>query len=876
MTEVPDLFNCIIHNETKKINIMDDCSIYIGFYNKAGQIAILAVSIIGCVLNFIFVFFQYLRIKRNNKDNRRQISMRKLLQLLPIFDFITSLYWIISASYFKTAGEIREHYKFCSILSIFYLVCFTFQFIMINFILFHFRKINLNPMQGILKPTKHVILYLLISLIASALISFLCFYLKIIGRSPMNTCFINTINDKNSLFFIIPIFFIFLVVFQIIYDLCCIEMFSTDRVIRKIHKKNTVYVLIFCILHIPLIVLFLHTSIIGKEGHEISETVYVYYSFSVSIITSMIPLITSLIRYCQGLTKIECINDFLKNNKISKIKKTRTLNKSNTINLKKDLIRNRSSSSLDNDPYEWLEKHVMEYLMRDIFFGIATSLKKSKKYEENIEKNYDLDSMKYEKYTINFETLDDLDLNDDSVQESDYLNIKLIDYAPQSFAYLRKLEKIDIDEMVESFLPKNNSQGLKESQGKSGSFFISTDDNKYMIKSLKSDEIDLIRNGFLKKYIQHIVDTENKSLLCRLYGMYNIIHPQGDETLLIVMRNVIGTLKSNAMVKFDLKGSTYKRRADFDVENLSSKVMKDLNFNEIEKNIKISQKNINELRTLISSDSKFLCNSGLMDYSLFLVKLTLNKEESENIFGKNIQKKQDKDIKELFSKNNIIDFDENDGKEISNLKIGDLKSSVNNSLKSALKSSVKSNYMPNDLKYYKQYLFPGLSQGTGYIISIIDYFQYFNFFKVVEAGIISKFKTGFDKKSNNTISCVDPITYSDRFINYFNQLTDISQIIEGSEVSYEDDDNEEKTNLIDNDLNKISNNNIDENDELNENNGINGNSDDNQVDINIKDKKANFNLRITIMNKQLMRNTSLRKTITFIKRNTIRNVTKDI
>ena len=152
--------------------------------------------------------------------------------------------------------------------------------------------------------------------------------------------------------------------------------------------------------------------------------------------------------------------------------------------------------------------------MRDILIGVVTGLKKSKQYGDDIiilgeGKN----SMDYEKYNINFKTFKELELNDDSISESDYLSIKVINYAPKSFAYLRQVEKINIDEMIESFLPKNNRKGLKRSQGKSGSFFISTDDNKYMIKSLKSDEIDLIRNGFLNKYIKHIDETKNKSLL---------------------------------------------------------------------------------------------------------------------------------------------------------------------------------------------------------------------------------------------------------------------------------------------------------------------------------------------------------------------------
>jgi hypothetical protein len=295
----------------------------------------------------------------------------------------------------------------------------------------------------------------------------------------------------------------------------------------------------------------------------------------------------------------------------------------------------------------------------------------------------------------------------------------------------------------------NNKKGLKKSQGKSGSFFISTDDNKYMVKTLKSDELELLKHTFLKKYISHIKKNPD-SLLCRLYGMYNIILGQGDEILIIVMRNVIGDFKDNTIVQFDLKGSTYKRQANFDFNN-NNKVMKDLDFNSFEKSIMLSLSSVEKLREVTKKDSNFLCKSELMDYSLFLVKLTLSKKEAEDTFGFRIKEKQDNDFIQ------IIKGDENDIKKnkSGNLYIGRGKM--------------------HDVAHYKQYLFPSLTQGTAYIIAIIDYFQYFNFFKLVE----SRLKTGFcqKKKKIKAISCVDPKTYSERFINYIITLTDVKQFL---------------------------------------------------------------------------------------------------
>ena len=880
-------YNCIetnmsdINNNIEEIDILDDCSTYIGFGSESGVIAIRVLSIIGFVLNFIFLIFQHLKIKRKKKKNRRKNSMRRLFQILPLFDCITSVYWIISSFYFVQARDIKNNISFCSGLSTFYLVCFTFQFVMINFILIHFRKINLNPMEGILKPSMNLLIYIIVSLIIGVIFGFVGIFFNLIGRSPMNTCFINTEkNDLNGLFFLIPILFIFIAIIQIIVDLCCREMFLTDKGIRKIHKKNSKYVFIFCILHIPMIILFLQTIILKQGGVEIPDEVYKVYAFCISIFTCMIPLIIGLIRYFQGLTKIECIGDILRNSRVSKIKKAATLN---SVNRKKDSINsNNVNCSMDGDPYEWLESHVMEYFMRDIFLGIACGLNSSKKYGDIISLEEVGDSMDYEKYDINRKNFESFNINDDSVIESDYLCVKVINYAPKSFAYLRQMEHINIDEMVESFLPKNNTQGLKKSQGKSGSFFISTDDNKYMIKSLKSDEIDLIRNGFLNKYIHHMEETNNQSLLCRLYGMFNIILAQGDEILLIVMRNVIGDLKDNTVIKFDLKGSTYKRKADLETTDLNSGVMKDLNFNEIEKNIMISQGSINKLRNIISSDSKFLCNSELMDYSLFLVKITLNKEEAADIFGENIKKNQDKALKQLLmsqtsneylikvnknntDNNNDID-NNNDNNDNGN---DDDDNNGNNILKIDELKEIASYGSGNihDIKHYKQYLYPSLNQGVGYIISIIDYFQYFNFYKVIEAGIISKFKTGLSKANNNTISCVDPKTYSERFIKYVNQLTDVSQIFDGTEVpipessegSLEDKEQKLRYNSDDRDKLNLYNNNDEEYDKFNSSD---------EVRITINDPKVKFNLRITVMNRNLLGNGSkVRKTKTTLVNN---------
>ena len=89
-------------------------------------------------------------------------------------------------------------------------------------------------------------------------------------------------------------------------------------------------------------------------------------------------------------------------------------------------------------------------------------------------------------------------------KSEDNINVNIIEYAPACFAYLRALEDINIDDIVNSFLPNNNREGMKKSAEKSGSFFISTDNQEYMIKTLKKEEFEFIRNSFLREYINYI------------------------------------------------------------------------------------------------------------------------------------------------------------------------------------------------------------------------------------------------------------------------------------------------------------------------------------------------------------------------------------
>ena len=762
------LFNCSLY--TNKY-VEKPCTLKLGYIENIIFIYVLiAISSLSIILNIIFLFFNFIKKKRTQPH---KALIHRIFLIFPFTDLFTSTYWLLSSIKLYDLESIKENITLCSLISVFYLFLITFQFILINIILFHFRKINKNPLEAIFNPKRKLILYLIICFLLSFISTGLAVYFQLIGISPINSCFISIKGGLKNLIFLIPLICITIAIIQLIHDLFFIYMFTSDKSIRNIYKKNLYYFLIFCLLHIPLIIIMIFSVIIGKNYFETKRNLFVeYFIIFTTIITCIIPFLMSILRQIQGLTRFECINNCIKKRNLEKVRRTIE----NYKNYKNENI--KENISIDLDPYEWLENHIMENFIRDILLGVAVSIKNSKKYDDGIISDLSLKNEDFEeskKYKINFKNFKKFGINDFTVEKSDYLNIQVIDYAPKCFYYLRKLENIDIDIMVESFLPGNNSKRIKESLGKSGSFFISTDDNRYMIKTLKSQELELLKHAFLKEYVKHI-EQNPKSLLCRLYGMYNIILGQGDEILIIVMRNVIGDFKNNTIVKFDLKGSTYKRKANFQMEN-SNYVMKDLDFIEFEKSIMMSKQSIQRLREITEADSNFLKKSGLMDYSLFLVKLTLQIEEEEDVFGENIRERQNNDFKQFFNEKN----------------------NKNEKIMDWGRASYRGEGVVHDVENYRQYLYPSLNHGTAYIISIIDYFQIFNFFKYMESSI----KNNLHRK--NTISCVDPITYSKRFIKYIYMLTDVEQFlsneieeikVEDTNEEYSEDNDDEENNFL--------------------------------------------------------------------------------
>ena len=165
--------------------------------------------------------------------------------------------------------------------------------------------------------------YFIISILLTLVISGFSIGMKIIGRSPMNTCFINTEEtEMNALVFLIPFLSTLLVIFQVIYDLKCRELFVNDKRVREAYKINSMYILVFSLLHLPMFLLIITTA--GMEEIIQNNSGLRDYAFFTTVLTCSIPTIVGIIRNCRGCSKTRKFQ-IIK----SKIVRTFTTNKLN-------------------------------------------------------------------------------------------------------------------------------------------------------------------------------------------------------------------------------------------------------------------------------------------------------------------------------------------------------------------------------------------------------------------------------------------------------------------------------------------------------------------------------------------------------------------
>ncbi|KAK9713824.1 hypothetical protein RND81_06G053700 [Saponaria officinalis] len=186
------------------------------------------------------------------------------------------------------------------------------------------------------------------------------------------------------------------------------------------------------------------------------------------------------------------------------------------------------------------------------------------------------------------------------------------DYCPVVFMHLRDLFQIEATEYM-SAICGNDALRELSSPGKSGSCFFLTQDDKFMIKTVRKSEVKVLLR-MLQGYFQHVYRYEN-SLLTKFYGVHCVKPIGGPKTRFIVMGNLFCS-EHRIHRRFDLKGSRYGRTIDkTEGEIDETTTLKDLDLDFL---FRLQKNWHQELIMQIERDCEFLEAEKIMDYSLLV------------------------------------------------------------------------------------------------------------------------------------------------------------------------------------------------------------------------------------------------------------------
>lgn len=741
-----------------------DYNDYMGYSEKTGYIFVVIFSILSIIMNLSFIIVYILR-KSNNKKEKKISSLETILFLLSILDCAISCLWTVSAIvypkkeqiYSKSQNEICIGCKIIGILQTFF---YIFDWILSGFTMYHLVNMILNPLKFILKPFKKILLYSLISGGIAAILTVLTFLFDLIGISPMITCFITLDNIGDDIISIkalvlliiilIPIFNLFSFLIHVILIIRN-PSYRSDSENKRLFKDHSSYTFINHVITTLMITLYI---IYGKKNGNISGDLSLWYFYFVTLIISFNPLIIGIIRLIQtGSYKLIT----------NKCKKKDLLRESLLIN-------NENDNELNIGQFEMgaVKKFVM-----NIYISICYCLEKScsqPNNECNIDQNNCNETKEYiiSKTEINKDISINKISKDFLVKSREDFNISCVEYAPKIFAYLRKLDSIKEEDIINSLLPMNNRNVIKESEGKGGSLFLNTDDNEFIIKTITFDEAELIR-GLLLCRLAEYLSKNNNSIISRIYGVYKLSVKTGffeeNEYYFILMKNVLGSFSDNFICKFDLKGSSLNRE-----ENLGeygTNVMKDTDFKNYEKVLIINEKDANKLIDIATNDANFFCSLGVMDYSLLVLKVSLYNDEVIDLFGKYHRRESEREFKKMIGINENNESGNNENEDNEN-------EEMINKYHDENIDNKKIRYKKNRIRALRKYFFPHLKGDCLYIISIIDFFQLYNLQKTLE----TKLKLIKYRVPEKAISSMPPNEYKDRFIENVKKITETKQYLQ--------------------------------------------------------------------------------------------------
>jgi hypothetical protein len=176
---------------------------------------------------------------------------------------------------------------------------------------------------------------------------------------------------------------------------------------------------------------------------------------------------------------------------------------------------------------------------------------------------------------------------------------------------------------------------MKVSGGRGNNCIINTWDRKLIIKTVETNERKILIEKMIVDY--HCLMKESRSLLSRIYGMFKIELKDKGTINVMVQRNMNDLPLKTKLLTFDFKGSTVDRQIINNsdkklskeelVKKYKNQVLKDIDLSIIDMKFIINFNDWQQLMSVIDSDSMFLQNYEVTDYSLLAFVHKYRKED---------------------------------------------------------------------------------------------------------------------------------------------------------------------------------------------------------------------------------------------------------
>ncbi|XP_052785734.1 phosphatidylinositol 4-phosphate 5-kinase type-1 alpha-like isoform X2 [Mya arenaria] len=194
-----------------------------------------------------------------------------------------------------------------------------------------------------------------------------------------------------------------------------------------------------------------------------------------------------------------------------------------------------------------------------------------------------------------------------------YSDFRFKTYAPMAFRYFRELFNIRPDDFMLSLCDDPMTELTNPGAG--GSIFYISADDEFIIKTAQHKEANFLQK-LLPGYYMNL-NQNPRTLLPKFYGLY-CYQCGGKNIRFVVMNNMLPSVVK-MHEKYDLKGSTYKRKASKSERNKKSPTWKDLDFMELHPDgLMLEKDTYDALVKTIQRDCRVLESFKIMDYSLLV------------------------------------------------------------------------------------------------------------------------------------------------------------------------------------------------------------------------------------------------------------------